>query len=69
LNRMGGPRYRPEVHEGPAETTVGLASYDQWTSPGTFLFTIRDAPHGSVVEARTYKGFVKSGLPTAETCF
>lgn len=69
LNRLSGNAMRPEQNVGAHETTLRFTSTDQWTNPGLYLFTIRDAPSGSVVEARMPHGFVKRGLPSAETCF
>jgi hypothetical protein len=69
LNRLSGSGMRPEQQISSGETMLRFTSTDQWTSPGLYLFTINDEGSGSVVEARMPHGFVKRGLPTAETCF
>jgi hypothetical protein len=69
LDRLGGSGMMPQRTESVGTTTLRFTSIDQWTSPGLYLFTIRDDRAGSIVEARMPKGFAKRGLPTAETCF
>jgi len=69
LDRLGSSGVRPERQDSVNTSVLRFTSMDQWTSPGLYLFTIEDEGTGSLIEARMPHGFVKRGLPIAQTCF
>jgi hypothetical protein len=68
LNRVTSPDLHPQRSDGPNATTVSFTSAGALLKPPptVYLFTIRDAAHGSATEVRRLG---HSDLTAAETCF